>query len=53
MLDIAARSDHNAVTRPHGRQRVTTPTDHSRPLAYRFVVAVLRPLLMLLTRRQW
>jgi 1-acyl-sn-glycerol-3-phosphate acyltransferase len=53
MLDIAACSDHNAVTRPHGRQRVTTPTDHSRPFAYRFVVAVLRPLLMLFTRRQW
>ena len=53
MLDIAACSDHNAVTRPHGRQRVTTPTDHSRPSAYRFVVAVVRPLLRLFTRRHW
>jgi 1-acyl-sn-glycerol-3-phosphate acyltransferase len=41
------------VTRPHGRQRVTTPTDHSRPFAYRFAIAVLRPLLLLLTRREW
>ena len=32
---------------------MTTPTDHSRPLAYRFAIAVLRPLLMLLTRREW
>jgi len=32
---------------------VTTPTDHSRPFAYRFVVAVLRPLLMVLTHRRW
>ena len=32
---------------------MTTPTDHSRPFAYRFVVAVLRPLLMVLTRREW
>lgn len=35
------------------RLRVTTPTDHSRPLAYRFVVAVIRPLLRLFTRRHW
>ena len=41
------------MTRPHGRQRVTTPTDHSRPFAYRFAITVLRPLLMLLTRREW
>ncbi|GAA4401031.1 lysophospholipid acyltransferase family protein [Fodinibacter luteus] len=32
---------------------MTTPTDHSRPLAYRFAVAVLRPLFMLFTRRRW
>ncbi len=32
---------------------MTTPTDHSRPFAYRFVVALLRPLLMVLTRRVW
>jgi 1-acyl-sn-glycerol-3-phosphate acyltransferase len=32
---------------------VTTPTDHSRPLAYRFAVAVLRPLFRVLTRRSW
>ncbi|HET6968950.1 MAG TPA: lysophospholipid acyltransferase family protein [Ornithinibacter sp.] len=32
---------------------MTTPTDHSRPFAYRFVVALLRPLLMVLTRRDW
>ena len=32
---------------------MTTPTDHSRPFAYRFAIAVLRPLLMLLTRREW
>lgn len=32
---------------------MTTPTDHSRPLAYRFAVAVLRPLLRLSTRRRW
>ena len=53
-LDIAPWADHNAVTRPHGRQRVTTPTDHSRPFAYRFVD---RPRCArcswLLTRREW
>lgn len=32
---------------------MTIPTDHSRPFAYRFVVALLRPLLMVLTRRDW
>lgn len=32
---------------------MTTPTDHSRPPAYRFAVAVLRPLLMLFTTRHW
>jgi len=32
---------------------VTTPTDHSRPFGYRFAIAVLRPLLMLFTRRAW
>ena len=32
---------------------MTTPTDHSRPLAYRFVVALLRPLLMAFTTRAW
>jgi hypothetical protein len=53
MLDIAAVADHNAVTRPHGRQRVSIPTDHSRPRAYRFVVALLRPLLMIFTKRRW
>jgi len=53
MLDIAAVADHNAVTRPHGRQRVSIPTDHSRPRAYRFAVAVLRPLLMVFTKRRW
>ena len=31
---------------------MTTLTDHSRPFAYRFVVAVLRPLLMVLTHRE-
>ena len=30
-----------------------TPTDHTRPLAYRFVVAVVRPLLMVFTKRRW
>lgn len=32
---------------------MTTPTDHSRPFAYRFVVALLRPLFMVFTRREW
>lgn len=32
---------------------MTTPTDHSRPPAYRFAVAVLRPLLMAFTTRRW
>ena len=32
---------------------MTTPTDHSRPPAYRFAVAVLRPPLMAFTRRRW
>ena len=32
---------------------MTTPTDHSRPFAYRFVVALLRPLLMVFTKREW
>lgn len=33
--------------------RVTNPTDRSRPFAYRFVVGVLRPPLMLFTKRRW
>ena len=32
---------------------MTTPTDHSRPFAYRVVVALLRPLFMVLTKRDW
>ncbi len=32
---------------------MSTPLDHSRPIAYRFVVALLRPLLRLLTKRDW
>jgi len=32
---------------------VTTPSDHSRPFAYRFIVALLRPLMMLFTKRDW
>jgi 1-acyl-sn-glycerol-3-phosphate acyltransferase len=53
VLDIARWADHNALTRPHGRQRVTIPTDHSRPFTYRLAIAIARPLLMLLTRREW
>ena len=32
---------------------MTTPTDHTRPFAYRCVVALLRPLLMVFTTRAW
>jgi 1-acyl-sn-glycerol-3-phosphate acyltransferase len=32
---------------------VTTATDQSRPFAYRLIVAVIRPLLTLFTRREW
>ncbi len=32
---------------------MSTPTDNSRPFGYRFAIRVLRPLLMLLTRRAW
>jgi 1-acyl-sn-glycerol-3-phosphate acyltransferase len=32
---------------------VTTPTDRSRPFAYRLAIAIIRPLLMALTRREW
>jgi 1-acyl-sn-glycerol-3-phosphate acyltransferase len=53
VLDIAPWADHNAVTRPHGRHRVTTPTDHSRPFTYRLAIAIVRPLLMLFTKREW
>ena len=53
MLDIAPWADHNALTRPHGRQRVTTPSDHSRPFTYRLAIAIVRPLLMLFTKREW
>ena len=53
MLDIAPGADHNALTRQHGRQRVTTPTDHSRPFTYRLAIAIVRPLLMLFTKREW
>lgn len=35
-----------------GRQRVT-PTDHSRPFTYRLAIAIVRPLLMVFTRREW
>ncbi|MGL5850824.1 MAG: lysophospholipid acyltransferase family protein [Phycicoccus sp.] len=31
----------------------TAPTDDSRPFAYRLAIAVVRPWLMLLTRRSW
>jgi 1-acyl-sn-glycerol-3-phosphate acyltransferase len=41
------------LTRPHGRQRVTTPSDHSRPFAYRLAIRIARPLYMLFTRREW
>ncbi|MEO7422746.1 MAG: lysophospholipid acyltransferase family protein [Ornithinibacter sp.] len=52
-LDIDPVADHNAKTPLLGRLRVSTPSDHSRPLAYRFVIAILRPLLVLLTKRDW
>jgi len=32
---------------------VTTPSDHSRPFTYRLAIAIVRPLLMLLTKREW
>ena len=32
---------------------MTTPTDHSRPFGYRLAIAIVRPLLMLFTRREW
>ena len=32
---------------------MTTPTDRSRPFAYRLAIAVIRPLLMVFTRREW
>ncbi|MGL5865133.1 MAG: lysophospholipid acyltransferase family protein [Dermatophilaceae bacterium] len=32
---------------------MTTPTDRSRPFAYRLVIAVVRPWLKVLTRRTW
>ncbi len=32
---------------------MTTPTDRSRPFAYRLAIAIIRPLLMALTRREW
>ena len=41
------------LTRPHGRQRVTTPSDHSRPFAYRLAIRIARPLYMLFTKREW
>ena len=52
-LDIDPVADHNAKTPLLGRLRVSTPSDHSRPLAYRFVITILRPLLVLLTKRDW
>lgn len=32
---------------------MSTPSDHSRPFAYRLVIALVRPLLMVLTKRDW
>ncbi len=32
---------------------MTTPTDHSRPFTYRLAIAIVRPLLMLFTKREW
>ena len=32
---------------------MTTPTDRSRPFAYRLAIAIIRPLLLLFTRREW
>ena len=32
---------------------MTTPTDRSRPFAYRLAIAIVRPILMALTRREW
>jgi len=32
---------------------VTTPSDHSRPFTYRLAIAIVRPLLMLFTKREW
>lgn len=32
---------------------MSTPTDNSRPVGYRFAIAVLRPLFRALTRRDW
>lgn len=32
---------------------MSTPTDSSRPFGYRLVIALLRPLLLVLTRRDW
>jgi 1-acyl-sn-glycerol-3-phosphate acyltransferase len=52
-LDIAHVPDHNAGTPNHGRRQVTNPTDDSRPFGYRLAIRLLRPLLMVLTRRDW
>ena len=41
------------VTHPHERQRVTIPSDQSRPFTYRLAIAIVRPLLRLITRRVW
>ena len=32
---------------------MTTPSDHSRPFTYRLAIAIVRPLLMLFTKREW
>ena len=32
---------------------MSAPTDHSRPFGYRLAIRLVRPLLMLLTRRSW
>lgn len=32
---------------------MTTPSDQSRPFTYRLVIAIVRPLLMLFTKREW
>ncbi len=32
---------------------MTTPTDHSRPFTYRLAIAIIRPLLMAFTKREW
>jgi len=40
-------------TPPHGRHQVRIPTDNSRPFGYRLAIRLLRPLFMLLFKRDW